>query len=71
MTPHALGVQAPYQCAAEAAIACAMLTMQPPWLPSQNKASLGMLQDAGCSGRHDLVSEKSALNAFSHTDLLR
>lgn len=32
-----LSAEEPHRCAAEAAIACAMLTMQQPWLPSQNK----------------------------------
>ena len=33
-----LAAEEPHRCAQEAAIACAMLTMQQPWLPSQNKA---------------------------------
>lgn len=63
-----LSVEAPYQCAAEAAIACAMLTMQPPWLPSQNKERLQNCKESFAVYEGDLVS---LLNIYRQYEVYR
>ncbi|CAK9053686.1 unnamed protein product [Durusdinium trenchii] len=63
-----LSVEEPHRCAAEASIACAMLTMQPPWLPSQNKDRLLNCKESFAVYEGDLVS---VLNIYRQYEVYR
>lgn len=51
-----LAAEPAYSCAAEAAVICALLTLQPPWLHTQNKDRLYACQQSFAVYEGDLIS---------------
>ncbi|CAE7600426.1 DHX35, partial [Symbiodinium sp. CCMP2456] len=51
-----LSAEEPHSCAAEAAAVCAMLSLQAPWLPSQNKDRLATCKESFAVYEGDLVT---------------